>query len=299
MKNFILPLILLIFGCQSNMKSENIENKSLENLDWQGHRGCRGLMPENSIEGFLHAIQFPIQTLELDVVISKDEVVVVSHEPWFSDEICSCEGLENNNIFEMSYADIKKIDCGSKSHPRFPNQKKIKTHKPSLIDVVQAVRTYCNENERELPHFNVELKSQPEWDGKYIPEIGVFVERVFQTIRSLGIEDLTTIQSFDPRIINRFRTFKSNLRFAFLTESNEEPLKQLEALNQIPHIYSPNYKTLDEEKVMQIKKLKMQVIPWTINDLETMRKMISLGVDGIITDYPDLIKEVAEGKPGK
>jgi glycerophosphoryl diester phosphodiesterase len=292
MKNFTLALGFLIFGCQSNMNTQTNEDKSLENLDWQGHRGCRGLMPENSIEGFLHALQFPIQTLEMDVVVSKDEVVVVSHEPWFSDEICSCEGLENNNIFEMSYADIKKIDCGSKTHPRFPHQKKMKTYKPSLIEVVQAVRTYCVENNRELPRFNIELKSQPEWDVKYIPEVHVFVERVFQTIRSLGIEDRTTIQSFDSRIINRFRTFKSNLQFAFLTESDEDPLKQLEVLNEIPHIFSPNYKTLDADKVNKIKKLKMLVIPWTINDIETMHKMISLGVDGIITDYPNLIQEV-------
>jgi glycerophosphoryl diester phosphodiesterase len=77
-----------------------------------------------------------------------------------------------------------------------------------------------------------------------------------------------------------------------LTESDEDPLKQLEVLNEIPHIFCPNYKTLDAEKVNKIKKLKMLVIPWTINDIETMHKMISLGVDGIITDYPNLIQEV-------
>jgi glycerophosphoryl diester phosphodiesterase len=274
----------------TSVKKENITIP--ENFDWQGHRGCRGLLPENSIEGFIHALSFPIQTLELDVVLTKDNVVLVSHEPWFSEEICDCADLENKNLFQLTYAEIKQIKCGNKPHPRFPEQKQLATHKPSLIDVVEAVRKYCDSAGIELPRFNIELKSKPEWDNKYLPSSRVFVERVYETIRALGIEDLTTIQSFDSRILNAFMSMKTNLRFAFLTENAGDPLEQMEDLNKLPHIYSPYYRTIDKAQVDQLKKLRMQVIPWTVNTLADMREMIGLGVDGMITDYPNLILEL-------
>lgn len=281
---------LLIFSCNTITEKNTDTMQIPENFDWQGHRGCRGLMPENTIEGFIHALQFPIKTIELDVVLSSDLVVIVSHEPWFSEEICSCEGLDENNLYKLSYNEINAIDCGSKPHPRFPNQTKIKSHKPSLIDAVTAIRKHCNEQNIPLPKFNIELKSKPEWDNKYLPETRIFVERVYQAIRMLGIEEITTIQSFDPRVLNVFMTLKTELKFAFLTENNSEPLQQLLALNKMPHIYSPNYVGLTTPIVEQFQKMKIKVIPWTVNDVENMRVLINMGVDGMITDYPDLIE---------
>jgi glycerophosphoryl diester phosphodiesterase len=292
--NFTLmkhTLISLIFLSACTM-APNLQNESStipDNFDWQGHRGCRGLLPENSIEGFIHALSFPIQTLELDVVLTKDNVVLVSHEPWFSDEICDCAGLENRNLYELTYAEIKKVKCGNKAHPRFPEQQQLATFKPSLIDVVEAVKKYCAENDRDLPRFNIELKSRPEWDFKYIPNTREFVERVYETIRALGIEELTTIQSFDPRVLNAFMGMRTELRFAFLTEEKGKPLDQLEALNKMPHIYSPHYRLIDRQIVEQLHKLKMQVIPWTVNTKSEMMDLIEMGVDGIITDYPNLV----------
>ncbi len=290
MKHQIIPLILLT-ACTMN---PSIQKETLDipvNFDWQGHRGCRGLMPENSIEGFIHALSFPIQTLELDVVLTKDNVVLVSHEPWFTEEICEAKHLENNNIFKMTYAEVKAVVCGNKPNSRFPQQTQISTYKPSLIDVVEALRKHCKENDLPMPHFNIELKSKPEWDNIYLPSTREFVERVYQAIRTLGIEELTTIQSFDPRILNDFMIMNTNLKFAFLTEENGDPLEQMEVLKKLPHIYSPYYKNVDKAQIEQLQKLGMRVIPWTVNTLDEMRMLIALGVDGIITDYPNLILE--------
>lgn len=102
-------------------------HKEKPQFDWQGHRGCRGLMPENSIEGFIYTLNFPIKTIELDVVITKDKKVVCSHESTFSKEICFLDTYQNSesfNIYQLNYEEVKKIDCGSKIHPRFPDQKR-------------------------------------------------------------------------------------------------------------------------------------------------------------------------------
>jgi glycerophosphoryl diester phosphodiesterase len=273
----------------------SVQKESLEipeNLDWQGHRGSRGLMPENSIEGFIHALSFPVRTLELDVVLTKDNVVLVSHEPWFSEEICDCAALENKNLYQLTYAEIKQIKCGNKPHPRFPEQQQLATYKPSLIDVVEVVKKHCKAQGIDMPRFNIELKSQPDWDGIYLPETQLFVERVYETIRGLGIVELTTIQSFDPRVLNVFMGMNTNLQFAFLTEEKGDPLEQMLVLDKLPDIYSPNHLSIDKAQVEQLQKLKMRVIPWTVNTIQEMREMLKMGVDGIITDYPNLILEL-------
>lgn len=263
-----------------------------QGFDWQGHRGCRGLLPENSIEGFIFALNYPLKTIELDVVVSRDNVIIVSHEPWFSEEICLCDSLMVNNLYKMTYDEIKMIECGTKYHPRFPKQKKLKSFKPSLIDVVTEVKNYCNQNQIPFPKFNIELKSKPEWDLVFLPDTRHFVDRVYETIRLLGIEEMVTIQSFDPRVLNAFQAMNTKLTFAFLTDLDADPLEHMQVLNKLPDIYSPDFKTLTPAKVKNLQNMKIRVIPWTVNDLESMQKLIDMGVDGIITDYPNLIQEL-------
>jgi glycerophosphoryl diester phosphodiesterase len=223
------------------------------------------------------------------VVLTKDLVVLVSHEPWFSPEICSVKEIETNNIFQMTYGEVQLVICGNQLHPRFPEQKAIATHKPSLIDVIHAVRNYCDKNNREMPRFNIELKSEKGWKGVYLPDTRTFVERVFQVLRSLGVEELCTIQSFDPEVLNAFMILNTQLQFAFLIDEKGPVLELLYGLNKMPHIFSPNYKNVSAETVKQAHDLKMRIIPWTVNTEVEMREMIELGVDGIITDFPNLI----------
>lgn len=154
--------VALLFCCQIIVAQNN-------SFDLQGHRGARGLAPENTIPSMLKALEFGVTTLELDVVITKDLKVVLSHEPWMSHEICnneeggemSAEEGKVNMIFQMTYAEIKQFDCGSKQHHRFPEQQNQTAIKPLLKDVVAATETWCNKNQQPLPEFNIETKCTP------------------------------------------------------------------------------------------------------------------------------------------
>ncbi|MEL6987933.1 MAG: glycerophosphodiester phosphodiesterase family protein, partial [Bacteroidota bacterium] len=154
----------------------NNENSTEKNVsfDWQGHRGARGLMPENSVPSILKALEFPkVKTLEFDVVVSKDKKMLLSHEPWMSHHICShphpnynkvqVEEEDSLVIYQMNYEEVKQFDCGAFGNKRFPDQHKMNVYKPLLSEIIENVVSFCKAQEQEVPHFNIELKSLPEW----------------------------------------------------------------------------------------------------------------------------------------
>ena len=302
MQRYVFLLIVLSFqSCNYThfMKSDreiNVEksNQPAQSFDWQGHRGARGLFPENSIPGFIGALSFPIHTLELDVVVSADLDIIVSHEPWFSTEICQCEDGDRTPIFKMKTVDIQRIDCGSKGNMRFPQQQRQPSCKPTLEEVVKAVFQYCDSVRIPYPQFNIELKSRPDWDAVFTPEPRQFVELVLASLMKNNILELTTLQSFDPRVINETHRTNNVVKTAFLVEFERNVQKALSLLNERPTIYSPHYSLLSESSVRLIHALNMRVIPWTVNDTSTMQKLIDMGVDGIITDYPNLIDRLKD-----
>jgi len=180
-------------------------------FDWQGHRGARGLAPENTLPGFQKALEFPITTLELDLAVSRDSQLVVSHEPWFSASICSHpdgrpvgeEEEQELNIFQMAYAEVATFDCGSRAHAGFPEQEPVATPKPRLWEVVALADSICNSRNRAPVRLNIEIKSRKEWDGIYTPGPAVFSELVHAELKELGIEDRACVQSFDPRVLGQ------------------------------------------------------------------------------------------------
>ena len=273
-------------------------------LDWQGHRGARGLAPENSIPGFIKALEYPVTTLELDVVVSADQQVVVSHEPYMAAEICTKpngapveKGEELGlNLFGMPYDSIRQYDCGSRGNRQFPEQEKQQVAKPLLRDVIQAVESHCAKTGRSKPAYNVEIKSKPEWDNTYTPEPETFSRLVVKAIKESGVLERTTIQSFDPRVLRYLHEYAPQVRLSCLIEGEETLEERLAILDFVPDVYSPNYERLTAEQVMEAQDMGMLVIPWTVNDVEAMDALIAMGVDGIITDYPD---RIAKGKGNK
>ncbi len=279
---------------------------SQTDFDLQGHRGCRGLMPENTMPAFLKAVELGVSTLEMDVVISADNQIVVSHEPWMSHIICTHpEGkpvkkaeAKKINLYKMNYADIQSYDCGMRPHPRFPDQQKVKAVKPTLKIVIHAVERFVKENKYKQPAYNIEIKSSPGGYHVYTPEPSEFVDLVVDEIRRLGIETKTTLQSFDLNILEELnKVYERKFMIAFLKQRGKNLTKNLAKLSFKPEIYSPNYKVLTEPSLKHAHELGIKVIPWTINDKEVMEKMISWGVDGIITDYPD--RAIGNLFPGK
>jgi glycerophosphoryl diester phosphodiesterase len=272
-------------------------------FDWQGHRGARGLMPENTIPAFLKALEYPeVSTIELDLAVSKDQVLIVSHEPWMSHHICSHangEAVQEKEadsllLYEMDYQLIQSFDCGSRGNERFPGQQAMKVHKPSLEDAVNAIEAYCQKQNRLPVNYNMEIKSQPEYDGLKTPPPAEFAKLVIHAIEQLGIKERTCVQSFDLRPLQELQRMDTSITTALLIENPSRVEANLSALGYVPDIYSPYYKLLTANVVREAHEKGMKVIPWTVNDTSEMKAMISMGVDGIITDYPNRIKFVVQ-----
>ncbi|QXD14265.1 glycerophosphodiester phosphodiesterase [Rhodocaloribacter litoris] len=273
-------------------------------FDVQGHRGARGLMPENTIPAFLKALELGVTTLEMDVVISADSQVVVSHEPWFSGLICSLpsgepvplSGERSYRIYAMPYAEVARFDCGSRGHPNFPEQRRMKAAKPLLREVIAAAEAYTQAHGLPPVQYNIETKSTPEGDGHFHPPPDVFTRLLYEVVKEAGIADRTILQSFDVRTLQYARAAGLPLRLALLVEARGDPglAANLARLGFTPDIYSPDFRLVDEALVEAVHARGMQLIPWTVNDVEAMRRLKALGVDGLITDYPDRARFLLE-----
>jgi glycerophosphoryl diester phosphodiesterase len=257
-------------------------------------------MPENTIPAMYKAIDLGVTTLEMDAVITKDREVVVSHEPFFNHEITTKpDGTEvkeseerSLNIYHMTYEEVKQFDVGKKNHPRFPRQEKMAVYKPRLADLIDSVELYCKKNKLRAPDYNIETKSLPTTDGQYHPGPQEFVEVLMDVIGTKGIQDRVIIQSFDFRTLQYVHLHYPSFRTAMLIEDfDKRGLDiQLKTLGFNPTIYSPDYSLVNEKLIADCHALKIKVIPWTVDDKATIDRLRSMGVDGIITDYPDLFK---------
>jgi len=268
-------------------------------IDWQGHRGCRGLMPENTIPAFIKALEFPIQTLELDVAVSKDKQIIVTHEPWFSETICSHpdgspvteEEAKTLLIYEMTYEEIKSYDCGLREHPKYPEQQKLATHKPSFKDMVRAVDAHCEANNIPKVNYDIEIKSQPSYYDKKSPQPEEFVRLMLEEVNDLGIKNRMNLQSFDINILKEIHKQDDSVVMAFLVDNMKGFDYNMALIDFTPDIYSPYFKFITPKMVEKVHKKGMKLIPWTVNEVKHIQKMLRLGVDGIITDYPNRIEK--------
>jgi glycerophosphoryl diester phosphodiesterase len=300
---FRLVMLMSLLSFAACKLTERSPRSTPAGFDWQGHRGCRGLRPENSIPAFVHALEYPqVVTLELDLAVSKDRQLIVSHEPWFNEAICrppSGDSITKANaekylIYQMTAAEIKGWNCGSWGNPRFAQQKKLPVHKPTLREVVNAVKAAAPA--QRTIRWNIEIKSQPDYDGVRTPPIEEFVALVLAEVRALGIEQQCCIQSFDKRPLQIIHREAPDMTLAYLIDNARSVSYNLEQLGFTPQIYSPYYLTVTKKMVRGCHRSDMRIIPWTVNDVSAMRRLIGLGVDGIITDYPNLIAEVSSSK---
>ena len=263
-------------------------------IDIQGHRGARGLAPENSLEAFLLAAKMGVTTLELDLVVSKDGQLVVSHEPYFSPDFCT-DSLGNEiaqdsliNIYDLDYADIVKFDCGSKINAKFPEQAKMRTSKPLLSDVLYHVEEYVLVN-RAPVRYNIELKTKEATDGIFHPNPEAFSDLVYTVISDFNnsLWNKVNIQSFDFRTLQYFHEKYPDVKLALLIENELSWQENIDSLGFSPDIYSCYFKFLDQQNVDELQERGIEVIPWTVNEFSDLKHMLQLEVDGIITDYPD------------
>ncbi|RYF85410.1 MAG: glycerophosphodiester phosphodiesterase [Chitinophagaceae bacterium] len=294
----IAGIASLLMACNA---SKQATMTTATGLDKQGHRGGRGLMPENTIPAMIHAIDLNVTTLELDLNISKDKKVVVSHDPYFNEKITTTpEGgyltkaeAAKRLLYNMPYDSIRKYDVGLKPHPDFPRQEKVAAYKPLLADLIDAAEAHAKEKGRTML-YNIEIKSKPENDGKKHPPVEEFVDLAMAVINAKGIAARTTIQSFDPRALQVMHRKYPTVVTSLLIEDNDKRSldEQLQQLGFTPNVYSPHYSLVTEALVAQCHQKNIKVLPWTVNTLDEMKQLIDLKVDGIITDYPDLFQQL-------
>lgn len=265
--------------------------------DVHGHRGCRGLLPENTIPAFLKATDLGCDFLEMDVVISADGQVVVSHEPWMDHRICLdpsgdpiAEADERqHNLFLMTAARIREYDCGSLEHPDFPGQDQRKAFKPLLRNLLEMVDEHALLSGVAPPSFNIELKSDSALYGTFQPSPPEFVRIVLGVIDEIGLGDRCILQSFDPAILEVLHAERPEIPLAFLVEDAATLEQQLARLSFPPKIYSPHYSLANTALLSAVRAKDMELVVWTVNEPVDIKRMLDLGVDGIISDFPDRV----------
>lgn len=297
----LLCLVVVLTHCSPAKKGSRMNPLS---LDLQGHRGARGLVPENTIPSMLRAIDLGATTLEMDVVISGDGQVVVSHDHYFHEHITTAPDgrtfdratATKHLLYQMPYDSIRTYDVGLKPHPTFPQQEKIAVHKPLLSQLLQACEQHARARGKQV-RYNIEIKSSASGDGSRHPAPPEFVRLVLEVLRQQNVLSRSCIQSFDVRPLQYLHQQHPGVVVSYLVEPTKEPLdSQLAKLGFTPPIYSPHFSGVNKELVQQAHAKGMKVVPWTVNDLAQMQQLIEAGVDGIISDYPNLFSQINQRK---
>jgi len=298
MKQNFLFFFIFFMSCTPQKNLEKPPSGGLGAFDKEGHRGCRGLMPENTIPAMIKALDLGVTTLEMDIAITKDKQPVLSHEPWFAQDITTkpdgtyMKDLEERTfvIYWMTYEQVKTFDVGMKPHPRFPRQQKMKVVKPLLSDVIDSCEGHAKASNRPLPRYNIETKTDPVLDSVFHPMPIEFVDLLMSVIFEKRIEERATIQSFDFRTLQYLHQKYPSIKTSMLIEGFDKRSldEQIKVLGFTPTIYSPEYTLVNEDMVKKCHQQNIKILPWTVNDKPTIDKLKKMGVDGLITDYPDL-----------
>lgn len=281
----------------------NAQQIYIPKFDLQGHRGARGLRPENSIPGFLLALDSGVTTLEMDVAITADRQIIVSHEPWMSASIClkpdgspiSSKEQRSFNIYQMTYDEVKQFDCGSKGNEDFPAQQKMAVSKPLLREVIIAVEDHIRSFSQYEADYNIEIKTSPDGDNRFHPAPGDFSDLVYDLLDDYLPMERVVIQSFDFRVLKYWHEKYPDVRLAALVENRRSVKSNLRSLGFEPSVYSPYFKLLSGQDVQYLHRRKVRVIPWTVNEIDDMKRLQRMDIDGLITDYPDRASSIGLG----
>jgi len=265
-----------------------------------GHQGARGIMPENTIPGMLKALDLNVNVLNMGVVISQDGQVVLSHEPYFNNEISTrpdgkaitFKDEKSYNMYKMDYSEIEKFDVGTKVHKRFPGQMKLKIHKPLLIDVIDSVEAYVKENKLPKPIYNIETSLIRKGDDEFQPDASVFIERIMDIIKAKKLTKRVVIQSLDLRPLQYLHEYFPTIKTSLMVDEKQDFEDGIQALGFTPTYYSPYYVLVGKGLVDRCHAAGVKIIPWTVNTAKDMKYLINLGVDGVITDYPNQYSHV-------
>jgi len=309
-------------GAAANAIGEAVGNLPA-GFDLEGHRGARGLKPENTLPAFETALDLGVTTLELDLHLTADNVVVIWHDDEIGAEKCRLDPNAEVDvpdpdslidwgqalmISQLTLDEVTSFRCDRNPDPAsFPDQDNAPTplagndyRIPTLAALFEFVATYGQSDLKSEPQranarrvqFNIETKRKPASpkainDGFDGQNAGPFEQEILRLVEHYGLQDRVIVQSFDHRSLWAIRAANSEIRLAVLTSGSDPDLTGY--AEQHANIWSPSYTDLTPALVNKAQKLGLQVIPWTVNDADDMRQMIGMGVDGMISDRPDIV----------
>ncbi len=267
-------------------------------VDVQAHRGGAGLMPENTIEAMKHALDMGVNTLELDLQVSEDGQIVVSHDPYFHHRYAiRPDGSHvkkedpKEYIYTMPYSEVAKYDVGSRPSEVWPEKACVKTVKPLAEDLIDFVENYCKEKGYSPVRYNIEIKSKAGvGEGQNWPTYDAFATACCKFLFSKYLGDRLVVQSFDARALNYIHEKYPEFILSYLVDAKAPDFETYMAkLKFTPQWLSPHHSITDEELVKKCREKGIKVVPWTVDKPEDIERMIKLGVEAIISNYPDRV----------
>lgn len=312
----ILIALVSLLQCSSRNISEEISEKPLFNteysckqFDFEGHRGARGLAPENTMPAFKKALEYNVDTLELDLHVTKDKKLVIHHDHRINSDHCRFpdnRSVPDKRIREWNLSELKQLDCGSLKNSKFKEQKKYPgTKLITLGELFDFIKDLEEKNpEIKKVFFNIETKIEIDFDTRQ--DKIEFAQLLTQKIEEYQFSKRSTIQSFDLEVLPIIKKNNPELKTSALfspgywkgfwlkmgmLENQRNKIIQ-KALEYDADIISPHYVYVDENFMQQAAKNELLVIPWTVNDQKIMLKLIRLKTDGLITDYPNRFYEL-------
>jgi glycerophosphoryl diester phosphodiesterase len=254
-----------------------IASCSMAEIQVHGHRGARAMRPENTLPAFEYAIAQGVDALELDMAVTRDNVIVVSHDPVLEPPVCSGP-RERAVIHELTLAEVKQWDCGAKQNPGFPKQQTVPgTRVPTLDEVFDLAPkgTFL---------FNIETKSFPE-HPELTPPPDEFARMVLDVVRKHHLEKRVILQSFDFRTLHAMKKLAPEIALAALYEGSAKDFTAI-GTEAGAEIVSPLFALVTPAQVKAAHGAGLRVVTWTANRPEDWARLVDAGVDGIISDDP-------------
>lgn len=298
---FIISVLVCCFW------GTTVYGENSKSMDLQGHRGARGMRPENTLPAFEYCVDQRMTTIELDTNVTHDKQLIIHHDTILNSDICLDEHgvpVEPLNIRSLSVGELQKLDCGSLQNEKFPQQVTIKNTRLMTLDAFfdRFRHTRIKGQSHRSIQFNIEIKFGEDPSQSEILEAA---DIMVKAIEKAKMVDRTTIQSFAIKVLpeikkrnnliktsalfspTRFQGLKMILGFNANREDIVEKTIEIKA-----DVISPYYLYINKEFVDICHKHNIKVIPWTVNEEEIMKELFDSGVDGMISDYPSMLYNV-------
>ncbi|HZI84718.1 MAG TPA: glycerophosphodiester phosphodiesterase, partial [Casimicrobiaceae bacterium] len=289
--------------------------------DLEGHRGTRGLAPENTLAAFRKAIEIGVTTIETDMAVTSDGVIVISHDPFLNPDVVRDPGghwltAKGPPIHALTLAELRRYDIG-RLNPASAYARQFPEQRASDGERFPELREVFALGKGNAVRFNIETKVTPTSDT---PDPVSFARQVVAAVRSAGMTERVTVESFDWRTLLEVKRLAPELETSCLTMQTRDmdtvgspdggPSPWHAGLALRDHggslpatvkaagcaIWSMFWRNLTPKELSEAHALGLKVLPWTVNEPADMRRLIDLGVDGVITDYPDRLRDVMAEK---